>query len=263
VTGGQALGDTLKGFKSLAHSSADRNIVVWLNEYFGLIERDGKTFTEMLACKESESKIFGVVRIPKRNQDTFGRDIEEVIARKLTFEDAIRNGKASVMSKQRLNSKWSSGNYSSSWTKCRCCEGRNAMQDVKRLISEVAAQNGIRVEPDDPLFALVTINRIVLEEATQELQDQIQARISEFDASYQRAERRAGGVLAQIVKESAEQMRQGLQNDIHRAGLKACEFVHLVNEAHRRPTLIRWSAVGLAAGALLFGGGFWLGTLLH
>jgi hypothetical protein len=57
------------------------------------------------------------------------------------------------------------------------------MQDVKRLISEVAAQNGIRVEPDDPLFALVTINRIVLEEATQKLQDQIQARISNFDAS--------------------------------------------------------------------------------
>jgi hypothetical protein len=42
------------------------------------------------------------VRIPKRNQDTFGRDIEEVISRKLTFEDAIRNGTASVMSKQRL-----------------------------------------------------------------------------------------------------------------------------------------------------------------
>ena len=87
------------------------------------------------------------------------------------------------------------------------------MQDVKRLISEVAAQNGIRVEPDDPLFALVTINRIVLEEATQKLQDRIQARISDFDASYQRAERRAGSVLAQIVKEAAEQMRQGLQND--------------------------------------------------
>jgi hypothetical protein len=87
-----------RGFKSLA----DRNIVVWLNEYFGLIERDGKTFTEMLASKESESKIFGMVRIPKRNQDTFGRDIETVITRELTFEDAIRNCRASVMSKQRL-----------------------------------------------------------------------------------------------------------------------------------------------------------------
>ncbi|MGD0669662.1 MAG: hypothetical protein ABSB23_19050 [Bryobacteraceae bacterium] len=137
------------------------------------------------------------------------------------------------------------------------------MENVKRLISEVAAQNGIRVEPDDPLFALVTINRIVLEEATQKLQDHIQARIVEFDASMQKAEVRAGKMLAQMVKESAEKMRQGLQHDIHLAGLKASEFVHLVNEAHRRPALIRWSAVGLVAGALLLGGGVWLGTLLH
>jgi len=102
ITGGQALGDTLKGFKSLADSSAERNIVVWLNEYFGVIQRDGKTFTDMQAYKESESKVFGMVRIPKRNQDTFGRDVEEVITRKRTFEDAIRNGTATVMSKQRL-----------------------------------------------------------------------------------------------------------------------------------------------------------------
>ena len=58
-------------------------------------------------------------------------------------------------------------------------------------------------------------------------------------------------------------MRQGLQNDIRLAGPKAREFVHLVNEVHRRPTLIRWSAVGLMAGALLFGSGVWLGTLLR
>jgi len=102
VTGGQALGDTLKGFKSLADSSAERNIVVWLNEYFGVIERDGKTFTDMQAYRDSEPKVFGLVHIAKRNQDTFGRDVEEVIARKSTFEDAIRNGKGSVMSKQRL-----------------------------------------------------------------------------------------------------------------------------------------------------------------
>jgi hypothetical protein len=43
-----------------------------------------------------------MVRIPKRNQDTFGRHVEEVITRKRTFEDAIRNGTATVMSKQRL-----------------------------------------------------------------------------------------------------------------------------------------------------------------
>ena len=79
----------------------------------------------------------------------------------------------------------------------------------------------------------------------------------------EKAERRAGCMLAQKVKESADLMQRGLQNDIHTAGLKAREIVHLVNEAHRRPALIRWSAVGLIAGTLLFGGGIWLGTLLH
>ena len=39
------------------------------------------------------------------------------------------------------------------------------MPDMKRMISEVAAENGIRVEPGDPLFALVTMNRLVLEES--------------------------------------------------------------------------------------------------
>jgi hypothetical protein len=123
VTGGQALGDTLKGFKSLADSITERSMVVWLNEYFGLIERDGKTFTEMLAYKESESKIFGLVRIPKRNHDTFGRDIEDVITRKLTFEDAIRNGRALVMSKQRLKVV-QPGIYSNNWIRYRCFEGK-------------------------------------------------------------------------------------------------------------------------------------------
>ncbi len=52
------------------------------------------------------------------------------------------------------------------------------------------------------------------------------------------------------MKESAEKMREDLKGDIHIAGLKAREYVHLVNEAHRRPAMIRWIAVGLAAGVV-------------
>jgi hypothetical protein len=102
ITGGQALLDTLHGFKSLADSTADRNIIVWLNEYFGRIEADGKSFDEMGAYRDSESKIFGSVHLVKRNQDTFGRDLEEVISRKLTLEEAINDGPFSIMTKQRL-----------------------------------------------------------------------------------------------------------------------------------------------------------------
>jgi uncharacterized membrane protein YgdD (TMEM256/DUF423 family) len=134
---------------------------------------------------------------------------------------------------------------------------------TQRLIAEVAARHGIFLKPDDPAIALVTMNRLILDDAMETVHGQIRVTIAEFQASMQKAERRAGNMLAQEVKESAAQMQRGLQNDIHTAGLKAREIVHLVNEAHRRPALIRWSAVGLVAGALLFGGGLWLGTLLH
>ncbi|MGI8961173.1 MAG: conjugal transfer protein TraL [Bryobacteraceae bacterium] len=102
ITGGQALLDTLQGFKSLAESTSERNIIVWLNEYFGRIERDGKSFEDMGAYRESENKVFGSVHLTKRNQDTFGRDLEEVISRKLTLDEAIKDGPFSIMTKQRL-----------------------------------------------------------------------------------------------------------------------------------------------------------------
>jgi type IV pilus biogenesis protein CpaD/CtpE len=137
------------------------------------------------------------------------------------------------------------------------------MLDVKRLIGEVAAQNGIRVEPDDPVFALATINQIMLNEAMREFSEQIRERMAEFEESFGKAERRAGHVLAQEVKEAAAQMRQELQKDIHAAGMKAREIVHQVNEANRRSNLMRWTTAGVVAGALLFGGGVWLGTLMH
>lgn len=39
ITGGQALADTLKGFESLAETTSQRNLIVWINEYFGRVER--------------------------------------------------------------------------------------------------------------------------------------------------------------------------------------------------------------------------------
>ena len=102
ITGAQGLLDTLLGFKSLAASTSDRNIVVWLNEYFGRIEGNGKRFEDMSAYKDSSEKVFGSVHLARRNQDTFGRDLEEVISRKLTLDEAIKDGPFSIMTKQRI-----------------------------------------------------------------------------------------------------------------------------------------------------------------
>lgn len=102
VTGGQALVDTLNGFHELAQTSESRNIVVWVNEFFGRVEAEGKKFSEMAAFRDNADKVCGAVVLSKRNQDTFGRDLEEMISAKLTFGEAIGEKKLPIMAKQRL-----------------------------------------------------------------------------------------------------------------------------------------------------------------
>src|SRR6202521_4545203 len=74
ITGGQALGDTLSGFDQLAETTVQRNLVVWLNEYFGEVKQHGACFSDMAVYRTHREKIHGVVAIVRRNADTFGRD---------------------------------------------------------------------------------------------------------------------------------------------------------------------------------------------
>jgi hypothetical protein len=102
VTGGQAMLDTLSGFGDLAERSPAQNLVVWLNEYFGPVEAGGKRFREMKVFEQNQARIRGVVTIPRRSADTFGRDIDEMLRAKLTFEEALGSRAFSIMSRQRL-----------------------------------------------------------------------------------------------------------------------------------------------------------------
>ena len=102
ITGGQALIDTLNGFNELAQTTQGRNIVVWVNEYFGRVEADGKKFSEMAAYRDNADKVCGAVIFTKRNQDTFGRDVEDMVSAKLTFQEAITTVSGTIMAKQRL-----------------------------------------------------------------------------------------------------------------------------------------------------------------
>jgi hypothetical protein len=92
----------VNGFAEVAATAAPRSVIVWVNEFFGRVEYQGKQFADMKAYKDHQDRVCGSVGIPRRNYDTFGRDVEEVIAQKLTFEEAIRDGSFSVVTKQRL-----------------------------------------------------------------------------------------------------------------------------------------------------------------
>ena|SRR5215472_3954238 len=125
------------------------------------------------------------------------------------------------------------------------------MYDPKQLIAAVRAKHGIRLEPDDPVFALVTINELVLEEAVRRLSEDMDSRLDTFSKGMDRTERLAGKLLAEDVRNAAAQIREEMHKDIEAAGLKAAHLVYQVDQAHKRPALIRWMSVGLFSALVL------------
>ncbi len=133
--------------------------------------------------------------------------------------------------------------------------------DKTRLLAEMATRHGIRLNDDDPALAMVGLNQLALEETVRAVCDQFGTRIAEFEASAQKLETRAGTVLAQQVRESAAEIRREIQHDVHAAGLRSRELLNRIHEAHRRPVLVRWTAIGILIAFLLFCCGIWVGRM--
>jgi hypothetical protein len=103
VTGGQAMTDTLNGFSEVAKTTGEKNIIVWLNEYFGEVAgNDGKPFEDLKVAQQHAEKLVGSVTMRERNSNTFGDDVKQMLERRLTFDAAIRSEEFSLVSKQRL-----------------------------------------------------------------------------------------------------------------------------------------------------------------
>lgn len=102
ISGGQSLNDTLGGFEQLAETTQEKNIVVWLNEYFGAVLQDGSSFRDMAVYTKHADKVHGSVAIVRRTADTFGRDVEEMVCQKMTFDEAMNESRFTIMAKQRL-----------------------------------------------------------------------------------------------------------------------------------------------------------------
>jgi hypothetical protein len=87
LTGGQGLRDTLVGLDALLVTQPAK-VVVWENEYFGVITKNGKTFLESDLYNKNKDRILGVVKLEKRTAHTFGKDMELLASNNLTFEQA-------------------------------------------------------------------------------------------------------------------------------------------------------------------------------
>lgn len=92
INGGAGLGFTVGGMQQIIEHLApqDLKFVIWLNSYFGPIERAGEhfeSFTEYKACKKHISTIIKLpLFVP---HDTFGRDMAYLLTQNLTFSEAL------------------------------------------------------------------------------------------------------------------------------------------------------------------------------
>lgn len=103
ISGGSALVETLTGFADLVEQMPEQVlIVVWLNEHFGKIEHDGQPFEEMNVYLQNKDRVHGIVRLQKQEQSTFGANMEQMLAKKLTFDEINMSPDFHLMAKSRL-----------------------------------------------------------------------------------------------------------------------------------------------------------------
>jgi hypothetical protein len=74
--------------------------------------------------------------------------------------------------------------------------------DVERLLTEALTQHGIRLDPHDPAVVLVTLNRLVLEEAAKSVAAEIRTATSEFEEAAARIQSRLGAAVAATLRSS-------------------------------------------------------------
>ena len=104
ITGGQAQSDTLHGLTQLVKQfPSDVSFVVWLNPYWGPIERDGKPFEQMKAYTAHKDRVSAIIRLPDLKKETFGRDLSDMLQAHLTFEEAMALPSLTIMTRQRLS----------------------------------------------------------------------------------------------------------------------------------------------------------------
>ena len=105
ITGGQAIGDTVLGLRSLALGFPESPIVVWLNPYFGEIRMDDRSFEEFKVYQEFSDQFHAVITIPQGNKATLGKDLEMLFAKRQSFATAI-NFSQSIVMRSRLSRYW-------------------------------------------------------------------------------------------------------------------------------------------------------------
>jgi hypothetical protein len=134
--------------------------------------------------------------------------------------------------------------------------------NVKVLIGEVAKRHGITLKPDDPAFALVTLNQLILEQAMNGLSEQARNATREFAEGLSRLQSQTGSILGTEVRNASSQLREAFDQGGSTARGNGQPAVARSREPERVALMLRWGASGVVAGLALFVLGVLVGRFL-
>jgi len=76
--------------------------------------------------------------------------------------------------------------------------------DINRLMAEAIARHGVKLDMNDPAMVIVTLNRLMLEDAVHEVADEIRMAAKDFEAAGERLQKGIGIALAREVARIGE-----------------------------------------------------------
>ncbi|WP_298985889.1 conjugal transfer protein TraL [uncultured Roseibium sp.] len=106
ICGGAALDDTFNSLLAILGHFPTVPVVVWINEFFGPVANEGRSFEDSKVYQDNRDRIAAVMCHPRVQAGTFGEDIRAMMKAKLTFDEAISSNDFNVMARQRLKIYW-------------------------------------------------------------------------------------------------------------------------------------------------------------
>jgi hypothetical protein len=83
------LEDTLAGFDEICRHCPVRSVIAWMNERESAIELDGVNFLDLDIAQRNRDKLLGVVVNSKQHYRLHREQVERMLIRRWTFEEAI------------------------------------------------------------------------------------------------------------------------------------------------------------------------------
>lgn len=105
LSGGADIVETTVCLEELVNTFPDLPFIVWKNRFHGDLVIDNMPFEQFKIYPQLENHIVAIIDIPHKNKDTFGKDLEILMAKKHTFKAAF-NSSMPVMVRQRLKIFW-------------------------------------------------------------------------------------------------------------------------------------------------------------